>query len=236
MTAHEIHALSGAYAVDALDPDERARFEEHLANCAECQAEVAGLQEAAALFPEVAATEPPAGLRDRVLTGISSVRPLPPVVDLTIRRRPRWVNALAAAAAAAAFFGGGALVWQTTHDSTPAIVAADQVIQARDAEHVTVDLAGGVSATVYRSLSENRAAIVTRGMRPAPHDHVYQLWLQKDGVMVSAGLMTSAGDHAQLLRGDVAGASGVGITVEPEGGSKTPTTDPVVLFDFEQAT
>jgi len=39
MSTHEIHALSGAYAVDALDPEERARFEEHLAACAECQAE-----------------------------------------------------------------------------------------------------------------------------------------------------------------------------------------------------
>ena len=27
---NDIHALSGAYAVDALDDDERARFEEHL--------------------------------------------------------------------------------------------------------------------------------------------------------------------------------------------------------------
>ena len=36
----DIHALSGAYAVDALDDVERARFERHLANCEACRAEV----------------------------------------------------------------------------------------------------------------------------------------------------------------------------------------------------
>ena len=36
----DIHSLVGAYAVDALDDAERARFEQHLAACAECRAEV----------------------------------------------------------------------------------------------------------------------------------------------------------------------------------------------------
>ncbi len=40
----DVHALSGAYAVDALDDLERAHFERHLADCADCQAEVASLQ------------------------------------------------------------------------------------------------------------------------------------------------------------------------------------------------
>ena len=44
----DIHSLVGAYAVDALDDAERARFEEHLATCAECRAEVASLRGAAA--------------------------------------------------------------------------------------------------------------------------------------------------------------------------------------------
>ena len=33
----DIHALVGAYAVDALDDVERAAFERHLAECAACQ-------------------------------------------------------------------------------------------------------------------------------------------------------------------------------------------------------
>ncbi len=36
----DIHALSGAYAVDALDELERVQFEQHLAGCSACRAEV----------------------------------------------------------------------------------------------------------------------------------------------------------------------------------------------------
>ena len=43
----DIHGLVGAYAVDAIDEQERSAFELHLAECPECQAEVASLQEAA---------------------------------------------------------------------------------------------------------------------------------------------------------------------------------------------
>ena len=54
----EIHALSGAYAVDALDPAERALFEEHLASCAACRAEVTSRQDTAALFSTTSAVAP----------------------------------------------------------------------------------------------------------------------------------------------------------------------------------
>ena len=43
----DIHGLVGAYAVDAIDEQERSAFELHLAECPECQAEVASLQQAA---------------------------------------------------------------------------------------------------------------------------------------------------------------------------------------------
>ena len=62
----DIHALSGAYAVDALDDLERARFERHLAGCEACRHEVDSLREAAALLPETTTVEPSAALRDRL--------------------------------------------------------------------------------------------------------------------------------------------------------------------------
>ena len=74
----DLHKLTGAYAVDALDELERARFEQHLATCDDCRAEVAELRETAALLADTVATHPPASLRESVLAGISQVRPLPP--------------------------------------------------------------------------------------------------------------------------------------------------------------
>ena len=73
-----IHALSGAYVVDALDDDERAGFEAHLPGCRDCQVEVAELRRAASELAHEVAEEPPAALRASVLSAISAVRPLPP--------------------------------------------------------------------------------------------------------------------------------------------------------------
>jgi anti-sigma-K factor RskA len=65
------------YALGALDDHERASFEQHLATCAQCAAEVRELQEVAGLLA-VAATPvaPPPGLRDRILAGTRAVTPI----------------------------------------------------------------------------------------------------------------------------------------------------------------
>jgi anti-sigma-K factor RskA len=75
----DIHSLVGAYAVDAVDDHERAAFERHLAECPECRAEVAELRETAARLSLGTQVTPPTTLRDSVLAGIRTVRPLPPL-------------------------------------------------------------------------------------------------------------------------------------------------------------
>jgi anti-sigma-K factor RskA len=75
----DLHHLSGAYAVDALDDAERASFEQHLAVCADCRAEVAELSATAHSLGALTEATPPASLRDSVLSGIARVRPLPPL-------------------------------------------------------------------------------------------------------------------------------------------------------------
>ncbi|GAB3887464.1 anti-sigma factor [Terrabacter terrigena] len=75
----DIHALSGAYAVDAIDDVERAHFERHLAGCPDCQAEVASLRAAASQLAVLTESAPPPSLRAKVLSEISKVRPLPPL-------------------------------------------------------------------------------------------------------------------------------------------------------------
>jgi anti-sigma-K factor RskA len=75
----DVHSLVGAYAVDAIDEQERTAFERHLAECPECRAEVASLVEAGAQLSLVSQTAPPPAMRDAVLAGIRTVRPLPPL-------------------------------------------------------------------------------------------------------------------------------------------------------------
>lgn len=244
MTAHEIHALAGAYAVDALDDLERARFEDHLAVCAECRAEVLSLQDATLLLSELSSVAPPAAMRDKVLADIKKIRPIPPAVVLIEKRRPRrWTN-LVAAAAVLGVLGGSAYVAQDVLGNSSegaTISAAERVVTAPDAEHYNVNFKSGASATVYRSVAENQAALVAREMGAAPAGHVYQLWLLKDGKMVAAGTMEGGEEHSTiLLRGSANDATGVGVTVEPERKdgqeAKTPSTEPIAEFSFEQKT
>ena len=51
--------------------------------------------------------------------------------------------------------------------------------------------------------------------------------------MVPAGLMPGKADQTVLLSGDPGGATAVGITVEPVGGSDKPTSAPIALFPLE---
>jgi hypothetical protein len=80
MTDDDIHGLSGAYAVDAVDDVERARFKAHMAHCSQCRDEVASLRAAASELTSITIEAPPRSLRASVLRDISSVRPLPPEV------------------------------------------------------------------------------------------------------------------------------------------------------------
>jgi anti-sigma factor RsiW len=235
MNMSDIHALSGAYAVDALDDLERARFERHLAECDACTAEVESLREASALFAETTPVAPPAELRNRVLADIAQVRPLPPVVASTPRARGglrRFAGVLTAAAAVAAI-GVGSVVWHPWDSNTSQhqLSAAERVLGAPDAESFSRTLSDGSTATVVRSESLKKAVVVPRGMKPPAPGTVYELWLQRGDVMVPAGFMTDT-DEPVVLTGDAASAIGAGITIEPEGGSPEPTFPAVATYDF----
>jgi anti-sigma-K factor RskA len=234
----DLHGLTGAYAVDGLDDVERVRFERHLAECEECRAEVASLREAVALLADDAATAPPPELRDRVLAQIATVRPLPPEVPRVVARpgaaRRLLVGLVAAVVVAVA--GVGVAVWRPwQEDTSVAPSAAERVLAAPDAASETLTFPGGARAKLVRSASLHQAVIVTTAMPLAPDSNVYQLWYQQpeDG-MVSAGVMPKKADQTVLLEGDAATATAVGITVEPDGGSPEPTSDPIALFDFSQ--
>lgn len=253
----DVHALSGAYAVNALDDVERARFEAHLLGCADCREEVAGLREAATMLGSDGAVEPPASVRDAVLAGIETIRPLPPVVNVETRssdadaerspatppsrladRRLARPLPLLVAAAVVLILGVGALVlrpWAGDDPApTPHLTAAERVLADGDAARVAKSFPDGAQATVVVSRKEGRAVILTKKMAPAPESRVYQLWLQTPaGEMEPAGLMPDLRNATVLLDGDASRATGVGITVEPDGGSKQPTSEPIAFFTLD---
>ncbi|WP_018548864.1 anti-sigma factor [Streptomyces sp. LaPpAH-108] len=247
MSAADPHTLTGAYALDALDEDERAGVERHLAHCASCALEVAEFEATAARLGLAATVPVRPALRAEVLRRIASVRQVAPGTAptarlRTTRRRTRgplaW--ALAASVAVAAAFGGTAL-WQyeraqdATRRAAVAEGRADEVagvLAAPDAKSATVRVAGG-TGTVVVSAERDRAVFMASRMPAPPDGKVYQLWFDDGGTMRSAGLMNPVlRSQTVLLRGPVAGASGVGVTVEPAGGSPRPTTAPVTLLSL----
>jgi len=251
-----LHALSGAYVVDALDDHERATFERHLPGCLDCQREVASLREATALLADEAALAPPPEMRSSVLAGIQRIRPIPPETSddpptaradttsasaevLPMRPRRRRIATLVAAAAAVVAIVGGAVAqpWQDDNPPSQTITAADRVMNAVDVQKVSTSFEDGSSATVYRSKSEGRAVLLTQDMDAPPAGKAYEAWLQDDtGAMIPAGMMRNPdGNHKLLLKGDALNATGVGITVEPESGSTEPTTPPIAVIEFDEA-
>ena len=239
--APDIHALSGAYALDALEPQEKADFERHLQSCAACDAELRSLRNTVAALADGATEAPPDRLRASVLAGISEVRPLPPVVDagpaevLAAHRRTRPSAWLLLAAVVLGVFALGAgwravsLQQQVTQLSSAAS-DLNSLLTAPDATTVTGPVTTGGQATVVISRTRGQAALATAGLTPAPAGYVYQAWfIPNSGAPVSAGVLD---EHAALalLQGNPATAATVGVTLEPDGGSTAPTSTPVIAI------
>jgi anti-sigma-K factor RskA len=116
----------------------------------------------------------------------------------------------------------------------PGLTAAERILAAADASTVEQSFPDGSTASIVLSRSEGKALIRTSDMAPAPDGKVYELWLQTPaGDMVPAGLMPDDPDTTYVLDGDASEATGVGITVEPDGGSPHPTSEPVALFALD---
>ncbi|MCX5396008.1 anti-sigma factor [Streptomyces sp. NBC_00102] len=252
MSTAELHTLTGAYALHALPEDERRAFERHLAECEACGQEVAELSATASRLALAVAAAPPRGMRDEVLRRIATVRQEAPghgvpgrVTGSAPGRTGRWSRwALAACIAAAAALGGVAL-WQSqvargaqqeadrAHRQNESVA---RVLSAPDARTAPGRPAAGGRGTVVVSASVNRAVFLASGMAPPPRGKVYQLWFADGGTMRPAGLMDpDAADGSVLMDGPVDRATGVGITVEPAGGSARPTSEPLALMAFPAA-
>lgn len=233
----DVHALTGAYAVNALSQHEQAQFEQHLEECPTCAEEVRELRETAARLGGAVAMTPPPAMRDRVLDTIVNVRQIPPAAPLVPIQRRRPLVRLAQIAAALVLLGAigglGALVLQRQNDldrleATAAQIA--EVITAPDARTV-VSGDGTTRATAVVSDERGAAVFAATGLSGAAGDEVYQLWVIGPDGAESAGLLTTRPDGSSeaVIAAPLGDGESLGVTVEPSGGSEQPTSDPIVL-------
>src|SRR6266571_3164751 len=97
--ADDLHELSALYALDALDADDRTRYEAHLDDCDRCRDDVAAFRDTAAALAFVPeGPVPPEALRERVLAAARAERQN----VVALRPRPSFAVSLAATLAVAA--------------------------------------------------------------------------------------------------------------------------------------
>jgi len=238
VTDPELHTLTGAYAADALDAEERDRFERHLAACADCRQEVAELRATTARLAGAAYEQPPAALRTRVLDEVGRTRQLPPVTDHNVvsMTRRRWWRQPASAAAALLLVvsvGLGALAWQQGQRADDAEARAARIAAVvTDPDRVESNAPATTEGSGTVVAARDLAVFRTDGLPELPADQAYQLWVISDDGATSAGVLGRDGDLEQVVEG-VDDAEALGLTVEPSGGSAAPTGDLVLQLPLQ---
>lgn len=242
---HELHLLTGGYALDALTGEERAEFERHLARCPSCAEEARGLAETAARLALATAVTPPPELRARVLDAALRTRQLPPpgrgplaragerAGRRSLKRAGLTAGILTLAAAVAALLFTQVSTSRELQRAQARNSAIAAVLAAPDARIASAPVTVGGTVTAVMSLREHEAVVTTADVPSLPRARVYQLWvLTAAGAARSAGLLevTSSGSTAPLLADGVLPGDRLGITVEPAGGTAQPTTAPVVVM------
>jgi Anti-sigma-K factor rskA len=237
----DLHSLSGAYALDALEGEaERDRFARHLSRCPACATEVRGFREVGTALAFAAAAEPPAELRDRVLAAAARTRQLPPEVSTHARPRPArsWIpwlsGAVALASIAVAVFSGlaQAHTQQELNQARAQNQALNVILSVPGVRVLSQATSKGGVATVVLAADRHELAVVTSGLPALPAGKVYQLWLIGKVKTTSAGLLPPArsGRTPAVLATGVVKGDTLGLTVEPAPGSAQPTTTPILAL------
>ena len=231
----DLHLLSGAYALDALDDLERTRFERHLRDCESCSAEVAELSDVAAELGSAQRLRAPDSMRAAVFAEVARTpQQVPTSVGETPKRRSmtRYVGFAAAAVALVVVGMGIGQVVAVDQDQPDLIAEASELVAlatAADTQVVRSSNESGQFAYLV-STDSNRAVMVGEGVQTPGADRTYQMWLldaQGDAISMGVFEPNSTGEVVLPMEGDLTGAQGFAVTVEPGGGSQVATTDPI---------
>ena len=220
-----------AYALGALEGPEALELQGHLRDCEPCRAQLRWLQTAVDLLPRsVEQLEPPARLRRRLAAtvraearkgsraGIEAAEP---------RRLRDWGAMLwrpATAVAAGALIVAGAAAGYLLHEPGE----SSSVVTARPLPAAPARLA----ATLER---QDGSAILTMSHLPAlPRRDVYEAWVQRDGTLQPSSLFVPRRDRTAdaAVPGPLDDADAVLVTREPRGGSRQPTSPPLLQADL----
>jgi len=211
MNCDEVRDLLPAYVLGALDADELTAVEEHIRAGREHDDELVELRATVFALDRFGAE---LDLDTRV-----EQEPISSQAAATLpRERLALWPAAAAAVLVLAVFGLGWLVSDLTGDSDNSISIA---VQASEGRELLLDGAGN-SATVNVTMA---------GFEKLDEGQQYQVWAIREGTWLRIGVCNTNVDG--WWHGDfdftIRPAEQVAVTIEPEGGSPTPTSEPILI-------
>jgi len=231
-----------AYALGALDAEESAALEAHLATCASCRTELAEYRSLSeSLLTAVPPKNPPAALRRRLQNRLPGAQK--PV-------RPRWNWSFANMAMGTALALLLAMnVYSIVQVRSLQAVQTQLSRQYRTGQTILSMLsypatqrlainADKVVGSLLLDRDRNIVALIVWNMPQLQEDKTYQVWLvDPGGDRVSAGIFRPEGDQPYTTQifwpqQSISNFVGIGVTVEPAGGSKQPTGARVFKVDF----
>ncbi len=224
--SHEDYrGLVASYVLGAVPSGELADVSRHIVSCEECLEEADGYSEVtAALALAVDPATVPAGFAARVMEQVAGDQLAPSAAPASRRRWPMFAKLVSGLAITIAAVVATVVLLDQRSD-----LARNQQVVALLARSDGLELSGQEGATARLVTEEGRTAFVGAGLDPAPGGRTYQLWLVRDGRTISAGTFSvEDGEAVHLSDLSLKGVDEAAVTVEPSGGSKQPTTKPVL--------
>jgi len=231
-----------AYVLGALDADEVASLEAHLKTCASCRTELAEYRAISeSLLTTVLPKQPSAMLRQRLQSQLPSARK---------KSLPKFTwnfYRLAVGVAVIALLAFNLASLSQMHQiQTQQAELVNQMNDAQVAlamlsypgvERLSVD-GENLTGSLLLDADRNIAALIVWNMPQLSKEQTYQAWLiDPQGGRVSAGIFIPRTDDAyttQIITVDSGFSNyvGIGVTVEPAGGSDQPTGQRILKVDF----
>jgi anti-sigma-K factor RskA len=203
----DVQELLGAYALDALEPDEADAVDLHLRECPRCRAEVADYRETAALLA-FGGVEAPAGVWEKIQASLEEAPPQLELARVVPLRTSRWQTMgarIAAAAAVVISVAALAISLAGRGDGDGGRSLGDEIaVAASDPDALPVHLAAASSATDGAAdivILDGRAYLVRHSLPKLPADETYQLWGKKGDTTVSLGVLGPAPEQTILPAG-----------------------------------